>query len=162
MTAAGKDLRQRMGRRLKPLFMLHARLTRAMTLGVRAAVLDAEGRVFLVEHSYVPGWYLPGGGVDVGESIEAALARELREEAGLELTGPPALMGLYWNREASARDHVAFYVVRDFASVPHRPDRREILDGGFFSLDRLPADCTAGTLRRLAELAGRRAPDGLW
>ena len=38
------------------------RLTRGMTLGVRALVIDPDGRIFLVKHSYVSGWHLPGGG----------------------------------------------------------------------------------------------------
>ena len=41
-----------------------------MTFGVRAAVIDAENRIFLVKHTYVPGWYLPGGGVDPGETAD--------------------------------------------------------------------------------------------
>ncbi|HRE19864.1 MAG TPA: NUDIX domain-containing protein, partial [Rhabdaerophilum sp.] len=61
-------------------------LRRGMTLGVRAAVLDGAGRVFLVRHAYIEGWHLPGGGVERGQSARAALEAELREEANIELT----------------------------------------------------------------------------
>ena len=37
-----------------------SRLKRGMTLGVRALVIDPERRIFLVKHSYVSGWQLPG------------------------------------------------------------------------------------------------------
>ena len=72
---------------------------RGMTFGVRAAVFDAEGRVFLVKHSYMPGWYLPGGGVERGETMRQALDRELMEEAGIRLSAPATLFGLYLNRQ---------------------------------------------------------------
>src|SRR6185295_18390640 len=84
-----------------------SRFRRAMTLGVRAAAFDAQGRVFLVKHSYAPGWYLPGGGVEPGETFEIAAARELMEEGGIALGAPPQLFGLYLNRTISLRDHVA-------------------------------------------------------
>jgi 8-oxo-dGTP pyrophosphatase MutT (NUDIX family) len=74
-------LRQRIGRTATPLYLLLARLSRGMTVGVRGAVLDEASRIFLVKHTYVPGWYLPGGGVDLGETAEAALARELMGKA---------------------------------------------------------------------------------
>ena len=38
-----------------------ARVTRPLTMGVRAMVLDGEGRVCLIRHSYVAGWHMPGG-----------------------------------------------------------------------------------------------------
>ena len=93
--------------------VLHAywRFARAMTLGVRALVIDEEGRVFLVKHSYVSGWHLPGGGVEAGETIGEALARELQEEGNIEMTTPPQLHGLFFNDRDSRRDHVALFVV---------------------------------------------------
>ena len=68
-----------------------------MTLGVRGVVLDGDGKVFLVRHSYVAGWHLPGGGVEVGETFLEALRRELVEEGRIELTREPVLHGLFFN-----------------------------------------------------------------
>jgi 8-oxo-dGTP pyrophosphatase MutT (NUDIX family) len=132
-------------------FLLLARFTRGMTLGVRGMVLDAQNRVFLVRHSYVKGWHMPGGGVDAGETLQEALLRELREEGNLVAKGEPQLQGMYLNRSGAARDHIAVYIVRDFhQTAPHRPDR-EILEARFFALDALPEDTTQATRRRLAE-----------
>ena len=94
------------------LYLFYARHRRAMTIGVRAAAFDERGRVFLIRHSYVPGWYLPGGGVEPGETAEEALKRELMEEGGIEVDSAPDLFGIYLNRAVSARDHVVFFVCR--------------------------------------------------
>src|SRR5260221_5321459 len=66
------------------------RLRRGMTLGVRAAVFDEAGRIFLVRHSYAPGWPLPGGGVERGETIYDAVSREVQEEGGIVVAGAAA------------------------------------------------------------------------
>jgi 8-oxo-dGTP pyrophosphatase MutT (NUDIX family) len=135
------------------------RFARGMTLGVRGLVLDGDGRVFLVKHSYVDGWHLPGGGVETGETFMQALTRELYEEGHIELTTPPALHGVYFNAHASRRDHVALYVVRGFrqASVP--APNHEIIDTGFFAPDALPPDTTRGTRARIDEVL-RGVPAG--
>ena len=109
------SLRTRFEPLLRRIFHLYWRLARGMTLGVRAVVLDGDNRVFLVKHSYVSGWHLPGGGVEVGEAFLDALRRELMEEGRIELKGEPALHGLFFNSHVSRRDHVAVYVVRQFS-----------------------------------------------
>lgn len=128
------------------------RLRRGMTLGVRGLVVDPDGRVFLVRHSYLTGWYLPGGGVEVGETMETSLARELLEEGNLHLDGPAVLHGVYLNDRVSRRDHVALYVVRAFRQPAPFVPTREILEAGFFASDALPDGTSPATRARIAEI----------
>jgi 8-oxo-dGTP pyrophosphatase MutT (NUDIX family) len=141
---------------------LYWRFARGLTLGVRAAVLDEAGRVFLIRHTYVRGWHLPGGGVETGETALAALRRELSEEASLELLAEPRLHGVYFNAHVSRRDHVLLYLVREFRIARAKTPDREIAEAGFFSLDALPDGTTAATRRRLDEIASGRAPAPTW
>jgi len=92
-------------------FQAFFRLTRPMTLGVRAAVENAEGHVFMVRHTYINGWFMPGGGVERGEPVLEALRRELVEEAGVRLTREPPVFGVYSNHHSFRNDHVVFYHV---------------------------------------------------
>ena len=133
-----------------------------MTVGVRGAVLDADGRVFLVQHSYVPGWHLPGGGVEPGETVREALARELREEANVVPTDTPVLHGIFFNRGISRRDHVVVFVVRAFETLGPRPGDWEIVEAGFFPLDDLPAGKARPTRARLAEILNGVSPPQDW
>lgn len=142
-----------------------ARFVRPLTMGVRAVVErggEAGPEVFLVRHSYVAGWHLPGGAVEVGETAGEAVAREVREECAVEVQGRPELFGLYFNRVASRRDHVAVYRVRDFRVLSPRAADWEILEAGFFPRARLPEGTTAATRARLAEMFDGRAPAADW
>ncbi|GAU83544.1 NUDIX domain-containing protein [Bosea sp. BIWAKO-01] len=147
---------------VRRLLHLYFWLTRGMTLGVRAAVLRDEREVLLVRHTYTPGWHLPGGGVETGETLRDALDKELREEALVRLTGPPQLHGVFFNRTVSRRDHVAIFVVREFVVDGVRQPDREIAEARFFPLDALPDTTTAGTRRRLDEIFGRRQLTADW
>lgn len=141
---------------------LYFSLTRGMTMGVRAACFDEAGRVFLVRHSYVPGWHLPGGGIERGETALEAVAKEIREEGNLVLQAPPQLLHVYFNRQTSKRDHVLLYRCDSVTQTAPRLKDREIVEAGFFALDALPAATTAATRRRLEEIAGRAVFADFW
>lgn len=137
---------------LRRTFHFYWRFSRGLTLGVRALVIDRAGRVFLIKHSYVAGWHLPGGGVEPGETIQDALARELKEEGNIEITEPPKFHGLFFHPRVSNRDHVALFVVREFEQPAPPVPNHEISAHGFFAIDATPADTTASTRARIAEV----------
>ena len=137
---------------IRPLVHLYWRISRGTTLGVRAVVIDNEGRVFLVKHSYVDGWHLPGGGVEPGESLLEALRRELREEGNIELSATPPLHAVFFNPGILQRDHVAVFVVRDYRQNGEPRRNREIVAHGFIAPDALPSDASRATRARLAEV----------
>ena len=140
-----------LGPALRRVLHFYWRFARGLTLGVRAVVIDPAGRVFLVKHSYVAGWHLPGGGVETGETVLQALGRELLEEGGITAHGTPVLHGIFFNARVSRRDHVMVYVMRDFTQAGGPRHAHEIVDHGFFALDALPPETTRGTRARLDE-----------
>ena len=99
------------------------RMTRGPTLGVRAAVIDGDGRFLLVQHSYAPGWIFPGGGVERGETAYEAIERELREECGVIAEGEPRLHGVFANSRHFPGDHIACFVVRRYRHEPSNQRR---------------------------------------
>ena len=143
-------------------FLFSIALKRRMTLGARAALVDGD-RVFLIKHTYLPGWQFPGGGVEPGETAEESAAREVLEETGYRITGRPQLLGLYHNISSlTNRDHVAFYVSREFEKVAEAKPNFEIAGAQWFDRHDLPADVTDGTLRRLREIFDGEPSSPTW
>ncbi len=159
-------LLHRLRRALEPLIrrLLHFywRFSRAATLGARAMVIDGTGRIFLIKHSYVDGWHLPGGGVETGETFLGALARELAEEGNIVMTACPVLHGIFFNKRASRRDHVALFIVREFRQDVAPVPGFEITAHGFFASDKMPDGTTRATRARVAEVFEGAAVSEMW
>jgi ADP-ribose pyrophosphatase YjhB (NUDIX family) len=153
--------RRRLEPYARPFIRLQARLRRGLTLGVRGVVVDGEGRVLLVEHTYVPGWHFPGGGVERGEAAVDALTRELEEEAGVRPTAAPRLISIHANHRSYPGDHVLVYLLEAWAPCP-ATSRGEIHQVGWFARDKLPEGVTRATRARVAELFDGRPSDPQW
>lgn len=130
-----------------------------VVLGVTGLVVDAQGRVLLVRQSYVPGWRLPGGGVDRGEAPEAALRRELAEEVGLS-GGAATFLGLY-SRPAGWMTNVILLYRIDGAALAFRPNW-EVRAICVADPKSAPDGTAASALRRLAELDGAVPRAAFW
>jgi ADP-ribose pyrophosphatase YjhB (NUDIX family) len=154
------SLRRRAGAALTPAFRTWFRLTRPMTLGVRAMIEDEKGRILLIRHTYVEGWHFPGGGVERGQTALEALACEVRDEAGLALEGAPDLVGLFRNPRFEG-DHIAFYRIARWRTCG-APDPREIAEWGWFETGRLPEGANGSVRARLAEAAGAAPASTDW
>lgn len=145
----------------RPLFFTYSRWTRGMTLGVRSVAVDDRGRVMLVKHTYLAGWWLPGGGVDRGETTGDAAARELFEETGLRPTAPGRLVSIHSNERFFRGDHVLVYRFDAFeaGALTHHG---EIAETGWFDPLALPEDAHRSTRDRMAEMFGRAPVDPRW
>ena len=95
-------------------------------------------------------------------SVDTALRRELHEEAGIDLTGPAELLGIYANFDLFPGDHVLAFAVRSWKQTRPLGPNREIAEADFFATSSLPDGATAGTRRRVAELAGRTPVQATW
>lgn len=145
----------------RPLVYAWFRLARGLTLGVRALVLDPDGKVLLVQHTYVHGWYLPGGGVERGETAESAVVRELAEEAGVRALSRPRLVSFHSNEALHPGDHVLLYRVDAWEPCASNA-AGEIHAVGWFDPADLPQEATKATRRRIAEALGGEESDAMW
>lgn len=131
-------------------------------MGAQGVILDDNNQVLLIRHGYHPGWHFPGGGVEWNEPAQDALGRELREEAGVVLTGEPELHGVFANFKIFPGDHVMLYVVRRWEQ-PAPPELGvEIAEWGLFPLDDLPDGVSEPVKRRLAEIIDGQAVSLYW
>jgi ADP-ribose pyrophosphatase YjhB (NUDIX family) len=128
---------------------------RPVRMGVRVMMIQ-NNRVLLVRQTYIPGWFMPGGGLKRGETLEQAARREAREETGAEL-GEVHLMGVYTSFKEMKTDHNIVFICTDFTMSGEHDS--EIAEVRFFELNELPEGLWPGHRRRLEEYrAGIKNP----
>ena len=133
---------------------------RPVRMGVRVMMIQ-DGKVLLVRQTYMPGWFMPGGGLKRGETLEEAARREAREETGAALN-QVKLLGVYTNFKEMKTDHNVVFYCNDFAFSGKHDG--EIAEVKFFALNELPDELWPGHRRRLDEYqAGAELPQfGEW
>ena len=146
----------------KPLMHRYWQFRRGMTLGVRCVAINADNEVCLIRHTYAKGWTMPGGGVDPGETIYEAAARELLEETGIAIDRPAELFGFYANKNANDRDHVALMVCRHWHQQQEKKPDHEIAEVGFFPVGQLPDDTVQSIRSRLNEYLNGADKSEIW
>ena len=111
--------------------------TPSYRVGVVAVAVRPDGRVLLVDQSYVEGWSLPGGDLRRGESLRDGLARELREELGLRLDVATPELAVQ-----RVHDHWVTFVaplrLDDATADALRPSPPELTGLGWFDAADLP------------------------
>jgi len=122
-------------------------VARPLTFGVRVMLLR-DGKVLLIRQTYMDGWFIPGGGIDRGETLDEAARREVREEVRAELNNL-RLLGAYSNFKEWKSDHNILFYSDDFTLAGGHD--HEIADMRFFPLDSLPPGLWLGHRQRLEE-----------
>lgn len=119
-------------------------LTKPKTIGVRAICRDADGRIILVRHSYVRGWFLPGGAPRVGETLSEAM---LREEVGLISSKTVDRLFDIDQIASGKRDRQTIFLVEAMVFLPRLSLEIEAI--GAFPCDALPPDLHPSTRHKL-------------
>ena len=99
----------------------------------------ADRPIVLIKRKYPPvGWAIPGGFVDIGESVEQAAVREAKEETALEVT-LTKLLGIYSNPGRDSRGHTASVVfIAEASGQPSAQD--DAADIAVINIQTLPDD----------------------
>ena len=130
-------------------------------MGVRVLVAQ-ENQVLLVRHrSGMLPWSLPGGGVERGEPLAIAAARECREEAGATIRVAHVL-GTFDNFFLGTSNYVVVFAASQLGE--RKPFfSLEVAEARYFPFDELPTNIERGSARRVAEYqAGRVGVSGAW
>ncbi len=140
-------------------FRIYCFIFRPVRMGVRAMMIQ-DDKIWLVRQTYVGGWFMPGGGVKRGETLDQAARREAKEETGAEL-GELKLLGAYTNFTEWKTDHNIVFICHEF-KFTGKPDA-EIAELRAFPLNALPENLWRGHRLRLEEYkSGAVAQFGEW
>ena len=117
-------------------FKIYCFFFRPVRMGVRVLMIQ-DDKVLLIRHTYLNGWFMPGGGLKRNESLEQAARREAKEETGADLN-EIRLIGIFTNYIQWKTDHTVVFLCKDF-TITGKSDA-EIAEMRQFALSELPDD----------------------
>lgn len=128
-------------------------------MGTRIFLVQ-EDEIVLVKHSYQDAWYLPGGGVKRGETLEQAIRREAAEECGAVLNHIKFL-GIYTNFVDYKSDHIALFLSQDF-TLTNLHDW-EIEAVAMYPIHHLPTKLSPGSHQKIEAFVNENLKNfGMW
>ena len=134
-------------------------ILKPLSFGVRILMVR-NGEILLVRHVYQDQWFLPGGLIEHGETVEEAVRREAEEEVGATLRDL-TLFGVFTKFLYGKSDHVIVFLSRDFSLNGHSDDEIERFE--FFDLDALPDDISSGSRSQIDRYKRGDVPTvGMW
>ena len=117
--------------------------------GVAVLAVDEQGCIPLVRQYRYPLrshlWEIPAGKLEIGEDPDVAIARELREEAGLE-AGSIRPLGRFYATCGYSNEIIRLYLATDLTYVGAHPDEDEFLEIKYFTVDEVYEMCLSGEI----------------
>ncbi|MBQ7712235.1 MAG: NUDIX hydrolase [Clostridia bacterium] len=117
--------------------------------GVAVLAVDEQGCIPLVRQYRYPLrshlWEIPAGKLEIGEDPDVAIARELREEAGLE-AGSIHPLGRFYATCGYSNEIIRLYLATDLTYVGAHPDEDEFLEIKYFTIDEVYEMCLSGAI----------------
>jgi 8-oxo-dGTP diphosphatase len=134
---------------------------RRPVVGIAAFARTDDDRIVLIRRSDTGEWALPGGTLEWGETLRASIARELLEEAGVDVVALDERPSVYSDPARDLRFHAVTIVVSARVTAPSRPPANpvEILEVGLFPADALPSPLAHGMSDMVAHAM---AGGGFW
>ncbi len=134
-------------------------ILKPLSFGVRILMVRNQ-KILLVKHVYQDQWFLPGGLIEHGETVENAARREAAEEVGATLRDL-VLFGVYTKFVFGKSDHVIVFLSRDFSLNGYSDDEIERYE--FFDVDHLPEDVAPGSRKQIQRFIEKDSPAfGMW
>lgn len=130
-------------------------VTPLLAADIVIALVDQPGRpIVLIERKNPPyGWAVPGGFVDIGETVEQAAVREMKEEVGLDVT-ITGLLGVYSRPDRDPRGHtVTVIYTGEAVGQPVADDDARAV--GVFNKNNLPSPLAFDHAEVLADYFSR-------
>jgi 8-oxo-dGTP diphosphatase len=121
-------------------------LLKRPVIGIAAIACTGDGRVLLVRRGDTGTWALPGGTLEWGETLSAALPREIEEETGARWLALERVTGVYSRPDRDPRFHAVTVCVVGTVEGPVRGPKNtlEILEARLFAPEEIPATLAMG------------------